>query len=98
MKKRAITGTITMMDEESGSMPQVYYAKVQVKILRWWVTIKTIIDLCPRYPETLAKFDRGRAEWFARFRKEYDPAEELEKILDCIHEMLKKKKEELEKE
>ena len=38
------------------------------------------------------------SEWFARFRKEYDPAEELEKILDCIHEMLKKKKEELEKE
>jgi hypothetical protein len=55
MKKRAITGTITMMDEESGSMPQVYYAKVQVKILRWWVTIKTIIDLCPWYPETRAK-------------------------------------------
>lgn len=55
MKKRAVTGTITMMDEESGSMPQVYYAKVQVKILRWWVTIKTIIDLCPRYPETRAK-------------------------------------------
>lgn len=55
MKKRAITGTITMMDEESGSMPQVYYAKVQVKILRWWVIIKTIIDLHPWYPETRAK-------------------------------------------
>lgn len=38
------------------------------------------------------------SEWFAQFRKEYDPAEELENILDCIHEMLKKKKEELEKE
>ena len=38
------------------------------------------------------------SEWFAQFRKEYDPAEELEKILDGIHEMLEKKKEELEKE
>lgn len=55
MKKRAITGSITMMDEESGSMPQVYYAKVQVKVLCWWVTVKTIIDLHPWYPETRAK-------------------------------------------
>ena len=38
------------------------------------------------------------SEWFAQFRKEYDPAEELEKKLDGIHEMLEKKKEELEKE
>lgn len=51
MKKRAITGTITMMDEESGSMPQVYYAKVQVKVLRWWITVKTIIDLHPGTPK-----------------------------------------------
>lgn len=36
------------------------------------------------------------SEWFAQFRKEYDPAEELEKMLDGIHEMLKKKKEELQ--
>lgn len=42
MKKRAITGTITMMDEENGSMPQVYYAKVQVKILCWWVVRERI--------------------------------------------------------
>lgn len=38
------------------------------------------------------------SEWFAQFRKEHDLAEELEKMLDGIHEMLKKKKEELEKE
>lgn len=37
------------------------------------------------------------SEWFAQFRKEHDLAEELEKMLDGIHEMLKKKKEELEK-
>lgn len=38
------------------------------------------------------------SEWFAQFRKEHDLAEELEKMLDGIHEMLKKKKEELEEE
>lgn len=38
------------------------------------------------------------SEWFAQFRKEHDLAEELEKMLDGIHEMLEKKKEELEKE
>lgn len=38
------------------------------------------------------------SEWFAQFRKEHDLTEELEKILDGIHEMLEKKKEEFEKE
>lgn len=38
------------------------------------------------------------SEWFAQFRKEYDLAEELEKMLDGIIEMMEKKKEELEKE
>lgn len=38
------------------------------------------------------------SEWFAQFRKEYDLAEELDKMLDGIYEMLKKKKEELEEE
>lgn len=38
------------------------------------------------------------SEWFAQFRKEHDIAEELEKMLDSILEMLKKRKEELEEE
>lgn len=38
------------------------------------------------------------SEWFAQFRKEHDQAEELEKMLDGIINMLEKHKEELEEE
>lgn len=38
------------------------------------------------------------SEWFAQFRRDYDVAEELEKMLDGIIDMLEKHKEELEKE
>lgn len=37
------------------------------------------------------------SEWFAQFRKEHDIAEELDKMLDGINDMLEKHKEELEK-
>lgn len=54
MKKRIITGSVIEMTGDVTS-PQVYYAKVQFQVFKWWFTIKTIVDMCPWYPEARAK-------------------------------------------